>query len=141
MPEHRPLAERVWEKVEKTPACWLWRGTIDRHGYGTIRQSRCDGGRQLRAHRAVYELVVGPAPDGLDLDHLCRNRRCVRPDHLEPVTRRTNLLRGDTVTARNAAKTHCKNGHPFNEQHTYRRKDGSRFCRTCLKDARRRKGA
>jgi hypothetical protein len=85
-----PLEERVWAKVEKTEGCWLWTAAISPNGYGKFMVS----GRPVNAHRLVYQLTVGPIPDGLDLDHLCRVRHCVNPDHLEPVTRSENLLRG-----------------------------------------------
>jgi hypothetical protein len=133
--------ERFWAKVDKTESCWVWTASKDTKGYGklTLRQ------RTYRAHRVAYEYLVGPISDGLQLDHLCRNRRCVRPDHLEPVTSRENLLRGDTVNARLAAKTHCDSGHPFDEVNTYRAPDGTRHCRKChvrwTQDYRRRKTA
>lgn len=87
----RTEAELIWAKIRKDDAgCWLWVGTISDGGYGTFRGL----GKQQKAHRATYELLVGPVPAGLDLDHLCRVRRCVNPSHLEPVTRSENLRRG-----------------------------------------------
>ena len=83
------------------------------------------------AHRVVYEILVGPIPVGLELDHLCRNRACVNPDHLEPVTTRTNLLRGYSPWACRARQTHCKRGHEFTPENTYGTGDGRRYCRTC----------
>lgn len=119
--------ERFWGRVEMTSSCWLWTGSRDRHGYGSLYWS----GSTRRAHRVAYEIAVGPIPEGLDLDHLCRTRACVRPDHLEPVDRRTNLLRGEAIQARNARKTHCVRGHEFTIENTARRQNGARRCREC----------
>ncbi len=121
----RTVTERFWARVEKTPACWLWTGSLSSDGYGQMVNPF------HVAHRLSYEMLVGPIPDGLQIDHLCRNRRCVNPTHLEPVTVRENLLRSPiTLAARNASKTHCIHGHPFDEQNTYRH-NGRRQCRIC----------
>lgn len=128
------VAERFWPKVEKTDSCWPWRGSVDRKGYGRLRVD----GRTALAHRIGYELCVGPIPEGLTLDHLCRNRGCVNPAHLEPVTHRENCLRAVSgPIIENAAKTHCKHGHAFTLENTYVGPNGSRICRTC-QDRRRR---
>ena len=96
-----------------------------------------------KVERVAYEMVVGPIPDGLQIDHLCRVRNCVNPDHLEPVTPRENTMRGYSIQAQNARKTHCIHGHPF-EGNTYARPDGNRECAVCKKarnDARPRKSS
>jgi hypothetical protein len=88
------------------------------------------------AHRLVYEELVGPIPEGMELDHLCRNTSCVNPAHLEPVPHRVNVLRGVGPTAENAVKTECVNGHPLTGRNLCIRKEGGRKCRTCLYAAR-----
>ena len=123
--------ERLWAKVDKSGDCWQWLGGFDRHGYG--RHWHTEQGDR-RAHRLAYELVKGSIPDGLTLDHLCRNKWCVNPDHLEAVTAGVNVLRGDTPAARNAAKRECWAGHPFDERNTHVRADGRRECRACMRD-------
>jgi hypothetical protein len=127
-----PLKDRFWSRVNKTETCWLWTGATVAGGYGCLRAD----GRPLRAHRVAYELTVGPIPDGLVLDHLCRTPACVRPDHLEPVTQRENILRGTSPAAQFAAATHCKRGHEFTPENTMRRKGSTRECRTCRKHRR-----
>jgi hypothetical protein len=97
-------------------------------------------GKRYLAHRYAYEQLIGPIPEGLSLDHLCRNPRCVNPAHLEPVTHRENVVRGIGVPAVNARKTHCKRGHPFSEANTrVRLKKGrpGRECRTCIREQKR----
>lgn len=132
-------ADRFWAKVEKTETCWLWRAHRLPTGYG---QFYFDG--QMRyAHRVAYELFVGPIPAGLTIDHLCRVRACVNPDHLEPVTNRENILRGVAPSALNARKTHCIRGHVFLRLDTR----GHRDCGKCqairdeIKRRRRREAA
>lgn len=117
---------RFWGKVDKQPnGCWVWTGCIIRNGYGQCRQAY--------VHRMAWEQIRGPIPPGLQLDHLCRNRACCNPDHLEPVTNRENVVRGFGPTAINARKTECKRGHAYTEENTYHYRDGRRDCRVCMK--------
>lgn len=121
---------RFWAKVNVTPddGCWLWDASRNQKGYGRFSLA----GRMTTAHRASWLLNnAAQIPDGWTVDHLCRNRACVRPDHLEAVPHRVNLLRGNTVTARAAATTQCPAGHPYNNTNTLRRKRGGRTCRAC----------
>lgn len=127
----RTLAQSALSKIELGPACWEWRGKRQPNGYGKLWIRGLPGDGQGYAHRVVYELLVGPIPVGLDLDHLCRNRGCVNPAHLEPVTRRTNLVRGQTIPARKVAQTHCVRGHLFDKANTCIRRNGTRLCRAC----------
>lgn len=103
--------------------CWEWQGATD-NGYGRTRWQ----GKKSYAHRVVYEHFRGIVPAGLHIDHLCRNRRCANPWHLEPVSRKENILRGDGPTALNARRTHCKNGHPLTGQHLFVTSEGRRRC-------------
>lgn len=125
-------ADRFWAKVDKTDNCWLWTATVNANGYG---QAWFESRLQL-AHRVAYQLVVGPIPDGLSLDHLCRTPGCVNPAHLEPVTHRENCLRGVSPAARQAQQTHCKRGHEFDDENTYVDPSGGRRCRQCRRDTR-----
>ncbi len=129
----RTVTDRFWAKVEKRPnGCWIWTASDDGKGYG--RFWIC-GKQFVRAHRFAYEMLVGQIPDGMQIDHLCREHRCVNPDHLELVTNRENQLRGIGFVAENARKTQCKNGHEFNDANTiFRRVRGNnvrRDCRAC----------
>jgi len=122
----RPTAERFYEKVEKTETCWLFRGAIDPAGYGRFN----DGGKSRLAHRIGYEFDRGPIPIGLVLDHLCRVRACVRPDHLEAVTVWENGHRSAPYSA-NGGRTACPNGHAYD---LVERTTGRRRCRRCTRD-------
>jgi hypothetical protein len=134
---------RVLDRVDQksTPGCWIFTGCRIRGGYGMVRTgSVLDGSaRSKLAHRVVYEAIVGPIPEGLELDHLCRNPACVNPAHLEPVDHRTNVLRGFSPSAIHARKTHCVNGHEFTTENTLVDKKGKRNCRACARAARRRR--
>jgi hypothetical protein len=129
--------ERWWAKVEKTNTCWLWRGSLDRRGYGQFDVIDSDGHRNHRAHRWGYQQLVRPLNDDEPLDHLCRVHACVNPAHLEPVTHAENVARGE-AGLRNASKTHCDNGHEFTPENTYRRRDNNaRQCRECARQSTR----
>jgi hypothetical protein len=107
--------------------CWLWTGKIDQYtGYGILNLA----GGLVTAHRLAYEVWIGPVPDGLVLDHLCRTRHCGNPQHTEPVTQQENILRGQGLAAQNARKTDCPAGHPYDADNT-RIYNGRRHCRAC----------
>ena len=132
----RSVEKRFWEKVDKSggeDACWPWQGVVHpTTGYGHFSVSHS---HLMPAHRMSYKLAIGEITHGMTIDHLCRIRRCVNPAHLEMVTHRVNLLRGETLAARNAAKTHCPQGHPYNDVNTYRMRNGGRGCRQCRAEA------
>lgn len=119
---------RFIQRVDASGDCWLWLGLRNGSGYG---QFQAEGHRM--AHRFIWSRLVGPIPDGLTIDHLCRVRLCVNPDHLEVVTMAENLSRGVSPPALNAVKTHCKYGHAFDVANTewYGSKTRYRRCRTC----------
>lgn len=128
-----------WSKVDKRSAneCWNWQHAMISGGYGQARHIRFSTNL---AHRIAYELMIGPIPNGLHLDHLCRNRRCVNPAHLEPVTARENLLRGIGWAAKNARKTHCPKGHEYTPENTKTTCAGGRSCKACAAKSRRERG-
>jgi HNH endonuclease len=116
--------------IDEGTGCWTWQRSVTRGGYGHLRES----GRMQYAHRLYYERLRGPIPAGLQLDHLCRNPRCVNPEHLEPVTCQENTLRGNTIAARRKAQSHCIRGHEFTEANTIAR-GRNRACRECQRQA------
>ena len=129
----KPVSQRFWEKVSKGDGCWDWKSCKTVSGYGAFSV----GNKMQYAHRYSYEDFVGPIPAGLQLDHLCRNRGCVNPAHLEPVSQKVNLLRGMSPPALNSRKDSCSRGHEYTVENTYRYPDGSRKCRTCRDEYRR----
>lgn len=132
-----PRPPTVWDRIDvgAPDACWPYLGATS-YGYGrhivdtTTKATRA-------AHRLAYESVHGPVPDGLVLDHLCRNRGCCNPAHLEPVTSGENTRRGYAPAAINARKTHCKNGHELTPENLCDQADGRRRCRICEREYRR----
>lgn len=123
-----PWPDRFWMRVDADGDCWLWTGPVDREGYGQLAMP---GPRYVKAHRIAYELLVGPIEPGLQVDHLCRVRACVNPDHLEPVSARVNVRRSQSTAAANARKVTCNRGHLFDEANTRVTAKGWRYCRTC----------
>lgn len=126
----RTPEQRFWLCVEKSDDCWRWVGLLDGYGYGRFFAA----GKGLRAHRFAYEVLVGPIPVGLELDHLCRNPSCVCPDHLEAVDHATNVRRGVAAAAVKRAaeqRTVCRKGHERTAENTYHSPDGRRHCRRC----------
>jgi hypothetical protein len=130
-PKIRDIGDLFWAKVEPTGFCWNWKGAVLGGGYGNWTTARLRGYPQL-AHRFAYEYLVGPIPDGMVLDHLCRNRICVNPDHLEPVTQQVNVLRGErSIMHRKRPewrKDTCKWGHS-----EWREASGRRRCVPCMR--------
>lgn len=142
--------ERFWPKVDRRrdDECWPWIASLTGAGYA---QFYIEPGRKSGlGHRYAYELLVGPIPAGLVLDHLCRNRACVNPAHLEPVTHQENVRRGDASVVnglRFSQRTHCPKGHPYDEENTYPRPNagrhggGGRGCRACSRASHARRNA
>ena len=138
--ERKPVSEgEIWSRFMakvsiQENGCWEWAGCLT-HGYGIFHvpgTKNC----VARAHEFAYQHLVSPVPEGLELDHLCHNPKCVNPKHLDPVTHQENMIRGLAFNSNrgNCLKTHCIQGHPFNETNTYIGKDGHRHCLACLKE-------
>lgn len=135
-PTHRPrqILTRFWGKVdERGPDdCWEWAGGAYSNGYGRFTVGGTKRMWSYVAHRFAYEVTVGPVDTSLDVDHLCRNRACVNPRHLEPVSRAENLRR---ARLHRKPVTHCPRGHEFTQENTYVNPKGSKVCRACKKAA------
>lgn len=131
-----PPSERFWQFVlpEPNSGCWLWMAAWDKHGYGLFTGYPK---RLWRAHRFAYELIVGPIPTGLTIDHLCRVKCCVNPAHMEPVTASVNVKRADPG-AHGRSKTHCPRGHEYTAENTYiqmtKQGKSTRSCQQCRHD-------
>lgn len=128
------LEDRFWAKVDKSNAsdCWIWTAFKSK-GYGQFGI----GGKLYKSHRVAYELVKGPIPQGMTLDHLCKNKACVNPAHLEPVSQKENVLRGTSLLALNKQKTHCPKGHILEGENLVQfrlKKFGQRVCKTCVNE-------
>lgn len=136
-----PASVRFWAKVNKDgpmPAtfrnrgpCWIWTAGANNRGYGMFHPTKAT---TTLAHRYAYEALRRPIPAGLVIDHLCRVRRCVNPDHLQPVSRGENTLRGLSVATFNRLKTECPAGHRYDAANTYVSPKGSRICRACARE-------
>lgn len=126
---------KFFARLERVGDCWEWTGVLSDNGYSRFYMN----GSMHYGHRVSFEHFTGPIPDGLEIDHLCRNRKCVNPDHLDAVTRRVNLLRSPIFRGNvQANATHCPSGHPYDEENTYRIPGRShRLCRTCRRDRNR----
>lgn len=123
--------KRFFQRINIEDGCWIWKGVITPRGYASFYYQINGVNKIISCHRAAYMDFIGSIPAGLTLDHLCRNKSCVNPSHLEPVTMRENILRSESPPARNHRKVFCQKQHEFSPQNTYVRDDGQRECRIC----------
>lgn len=131
----RPPEERFFAMVDANGVCWEWTGHRSRLGYGQFKPER---GRCVSAHRYAWEMLIGPVPEGLELDHLCRNRGCVNPDHMEATTHSMNMRRSTHPIVLKRYQTHCKRGHELSGANVGHVKGGTqRYCRQCRKGYRK----
>ncbi len=128
-PKPRPALERFEAMIDRSGECWQWTGSIRPNGYASFYVDN----KTTSAHRFAYTAFIGPIPEGLVIDHLCRNRSCVKPAHLESVPQRQNVLRGASVTAEVVRRNSCVNGHELTEDNVYRwrGRPDQRMCRAC----------
>lgn len=138
LPVNTKILIRFFSKIKISPnitfngtPCWLWTRELDEKGYARFRYATKQW--HGRAHNVSYKMFIGPIPDGLEIDHLCRRRHCVNPVHLEAVTYWTNQLRGVGTLVARTLQTHCKYGHEFTPENTYPMPHGGRQCRICRK--------
>ncbi len=130
--KHKIIEQRILDKVEYTETCWKWTGGRNSDGYGQCWHNN----KQQRVHRVFYEFYKGTISKGLVIDHLCRNRACVNPEHLQAVTVRVNTERGESIVAKYMKATHCIHGHEFSVENTTfsKSKKGGRRCKQCGRD-------
>lgn len=130
------IESRFWAKVKKrSRGCWEWTGFVDKAGYARVRDDGGRTGEVLYAHRVSFEIHKGTIPEGLEIDHLCRNRQCVNPEHLEAVTHKTNVLRGASPMAASSREKVCFRGHPMTPENYYRSPiSGKGLCRVCRRE-------
>lgn len=135
----KTVAEKLrdYVAIDQATGCHNWQKYVQTNGYGQI----CVGGRgnSKLVHRVAYEIAKGPIPPDYQIDHLCKNTRCVNPEHLEAVTQRVNALRSNSPASLNARKTHCPREHPYVVGNMRRRPDGSRVCLECERVSARRR--
>ena len=129
--KRKSVLERFWSKVKiMESGCWEWQAGLTKAGYGEFQLN----GTMVKSHRFAYKLLKGEIPEDMVIDHLCRNRRCVNPEHLEVVTMKVNTIRGIGPSSKCARLTHCPKGHPYDLLNTYIYADGSRRCRACRRE-------